>query len=121
MISIKNKNNLKFWYEILKAIETKLTKNTETIIEIKKAIRFYIHKKNDITVYENIDRKLIIKKIPNDWTKDHIDMENWFYWFEYQEYPVCLYDCTGQWFTSNWKIMKKGNEYYLYHLLYCDC
>lgn len=66
MISIKNKKDLKFWYEILKAVETELTKNDEVIIKIKKAIRFYIHKNNDITIYNHKNRKLIIKKIPND-------------------------------------------------------
>lgn len=117
MINIKNKNDLKFWYEILKAIETKLTKNDRTIIRIKKAIRSYIHKDNNITIYDNINRKLIIKKIPDDWTEDFVNMRHWFYWFEYQGYPFCLYGYTGQWFTSNWKITKKNNEYYLYHLL----
>lgn len=115
MISIKNKKNLKFWYEILKAVETELTKNDENIIKIKKAIRSYIHKDNNITVYDNKNRRLIIKKIPNNWTEDFTIMRYWFYWHEYQEYN---YKYVGQWFTFSWKITKKDNEYYLYHLLY---
>ena len=49
------------------------------------------------------------------------DVEDWFERYERIEYIDRGYDCTGQMFTSWYKVVKLHGEWWVYHRISCDC
>jgi hypothetical protein len=103
----------------------------EYIKEMKREIRQYTHKANGARTIDGytIESRLIksdwesyieLIKLP-DTVKNDLDAEWFFDSLLKIEYKYRDYDCTGQLFTAWWKVFKKGERFYVYHAVDCDC
>ena len=96
--------------------------------EIKKEIRDY-HKREDgrkerlIKDY-GIDGGIVLFELPSEINSIKIDSfdlaDEYFKAYEYRRCRPSMYDCTGQVFTSWYKIIKRNNKFYAYHCISFD-
>lgn len=118
---IKTKYQLKNAYELLLFLqkeEKKSIKLDDMIIEYKKNIRNYHKRENEksfrICFDADLDGFIERIELPSN-IKTQDEAEEYFRRYEYIEYMPSQYDCTGQLFTSWYKIFKINNKYYAYH------
>ena len=133
---IRNSEDLRMKYESL-LLANKLKNEVSSIDvdryndfinEIKKEIRDY-HKREDgrkewlIKDY-GIDGGIILFELPKEINSVKIDSfelaEEYFKAYEYRKCRPSIYDCTGQVFTSWYKIIKRNNKFYAYHCISFD-
>lgn len=92
-------------------------KTQKYILDLKQAIREYNHRKPDRRIITgDYDSVLELVDVPQGVTD--IDA-----WFDENERRVCVpsqYDCTGQAFTSWYKVCKRGDGYKVYHKINFD-
>lgn len=97
--------------------------------EIKKEIRDYYKRKDKerkewlIKDY-GIDGGIVLFELPSEINSIKIDSfelaEEYFKAYEYRRCRPSMYDCTGQVFTSWYKIIKRNNKFYAYHCISFD-
>lgn len=134
---IQNKNDLRFKYKTLlwlKKIKDKyysldMESYNDSVKEIKKEIRDYYKKRDEerkewLIKDNGIDGGIILFELPSEINSVKIDSfelaEEYFKAYEYRRCRPSMYDCTGQSFTSWYKIIKRNNKFYAYHCISFD-
>lgn len=98
------------------------------IADIKRNLREWTHKPSNI-FDGNIQRRIVkddgidgfveLVTLPDD--IDNVEYaEKFFHENVYMECRPSMYDCTGQLFTSWYKLFKRGNRFFAYHSVACD-
>lgn len=128
MFNIKTKRDLKFAYGFLSILEKEASNQKEneklqkSIVDLKKEIRAAVNKAADdrrIVKEYGIDGYIELIALPERLT----DLENAIEYFEDVEkiyYRPTYYDCTGQAFTSWYKVFKRNDRFYAYHSVCFD-
>ena len=98
----------------------------EKIVELKRKMRRYLRQKAEAMPYERriikdygIDGFVSLERLPDDF-KDVDEAREFFEQFRTCEYVPSMYDCTGQWFTNWFKVIKRNGGYYAYHSVSVD-
>lgn len=134
---IQNKNDLRFKYKTLlwlKKIKDKyysldMESYNDSVKEIKKEIRdYYKEREKDRKEWlikdDGMDGYIILFELPSEINSIQIDSfelaEEYFEAYEYRRCRPSIYDCTGQAFTSWYKIIKRNNKFYAYHCISFD-
>lgn len=110
---------LKFWEGII--TEDKATAHRlEVIKELKKAIRDYNNRSTDRRcVKGDWDGYIMLIEFP-DYIETKEDAEEHFHECEELRYHWSPYDCTGQHFTSWYKLFKRNGRWMCYHSIGVD-
>ena len=112
--------DVQFWLIVLPDIKKKERKD-----DIKRAIRKYLNKANPEPerrmFNESIDGVIEVFPLPED-IETMEEATEYFKDFEYIYYRPTYYDCTGQLFTSWYKIFQKPDgRFWAYHSIGRDC
>lgn len=130
MNPIMNDKDFRIGYFILHDVTERMAEaggNTHTrrkrVVELKRNLRRYAHRE---TGYERrivkdygIDGFVTLERLPDDF-KDVEEARQFFERFMTYEYRPSAYDCTGQWFTSWFKVFQRNGGYYAYHAVSVD-
>lgn len=120
--------SIRFWEEMLsshKADQLKREICEEHLREMKRSARKYMREHSytyeDMThlVKNDGDSYIVLMPLPKTITDEETARE----WFEYNEYMhirPSMYDCTGQLFTSWYKIIERNGRFYAYHCVGID-
>ena len=126
-VTVSNKRDAYMWEWILKdkmLLSNGVTeKNLELIKEIKRELRKFYHRPIDERrVFDNdFDHATFVYALPED-IKTREEAQEYFEEYEYIPYRPTYYDCTGQSFTSWYKIFQKPNgSFWCYHNIQVDC
>ena len=118
---IRSRNELDLAYELLQLAEDR--GYDEKAKEYKKMIRAYNKRPvDDRRVVSQDDYGSVTILLPLPESIDNLDDAK--EWFEYNEYMTCrpsMYDCTGQLFTSWYKLFQRNGRYWAYHCVSIDC
>ena len=132
---IRNLEDLRMKYEsLLLANKLKnevssidIDRYNDFINEIKKEIRDYYkrdERKEWLIRDDGIDGGIVLFELPSEINSIKIDSfelaEEYFKAYEYRKCRPSMYDCTGQVFTSWYKIIKRNNKFYAYHCISFD-
>ncbi|KAI4438918.1 hypothetical protein FMM80_00610 [Schaedlerella arabinosiphila] len=121
MFPIKDKDDLRTAYEYLQiAQEVGLSKEKQN--EIKWGIREYTHKKKSskrIVKDDGIDGYILLMELP-DFLESKEEAEEYFEQRHVINATPSIYDCTGQAFTSGYKVFKRRNKFFAYHSVSYD-
>lgn len=136
---IQDSKDLRFKYEILLLLNRIKNENESVILdmdsyndsvyEIKKEIRDYYKEKEEerkewLIKDDGIDGGIVLFELPSEINSIKIDSfelaEEYFKAYEYRKCRPSMYDCTGQSFTSWYKIIKRNNKFYAYHCISFD-
>lgn len=94
----------------------------ERVVEIKKQIRTRNKKTSDKTVVHDDGDYYILKFPLPEYIDSKEDAVEYFKEYEYIYYRPTYYDCTGQHFTSWYKIFQKPDgRFWAYHAIGIDC
>lgn len=121
MFLIKNKNDLRNAYEYLEMLK-EFRKPIDRIENVKHAIREYTHKEEStdrIVKDYGIDGYVVLMELP-DFLENQQDAEEYFEECHVIHAMPSIYDCTGQAFTSWYKIFKRRDRFYAYHSVCFD-
>ena len=136
---IQNSEDLRIRYKLLLLLNRIKNENESDILdidsyndsvkEIKKEIRDYYKEREkdrkewlikDDWIYGSI----VLVELPSEINSVKIDSfelaEEYFKTYEYRKCRPSMYDCTGQVFTSWYKIIKRNNKFYAYHCISFD-
>lgn len=136
---IQNSEGLRIKYELLLLLNRIKNENESDILDldsyndsvykIKKEIRDYYKEREkdrkewlikDDWIYGSI----VLVELPNEINSVKIDSfelaEEYFKAYEYRKCRPSMYDCTGQVFTSWYKLIKRNNKFYAYHCISFD-
>lgn len=136
---IQNSEGLRIKYELLLLLNRIKNENESDILDmdsyndsvykIKKEIRDYYKEREkdrkewlikDDWIYGSI----VLVELPSEINSVKIDSfelaEEYFKAYEYRKCKPSMYDCTGQVFTSWYKIIKRNNKFYAYHCISFD-
>ena len=132
---IQDKKDLRFKYEILlllnriknESSSIDLDSYNDSVYKIKKEIRDYYkrdERKEWLIRDDGIDGGIVLFELPSEINSIKIDSfelaEEYFKAYEYRKCRPSMYDCTGQVFTSWYKIIKRNNKFYAYHCISFD-
>lgn len=124
--TVKNIRELKVNYEIIHMLESgeafqNKANAKEWLDSIKRANRKFTHEESDERVIKDygIDGYIILKSCP-DWVETEEDAEEWFDSEEKMVYIPSPYDCTGQQFTSWYKLFQRNGKWMCYHSIGVD-
>ena len=117
-MNIRNKKDLELAYILIK--DSKLAK-MPALAELKRDVRRYTHRENGRRVIQDdgIDGGTLLIKLPDD-IETAEDAEMWFLENEYRECRPSAYDCTGQLFTSSFKLVERFGRWFCYHTVRFD-
>ena len=130
MEPIRNDRDFRLGYVILLYATERMAEeggDTHTrrkrIVELKRNLRRYAHREIDfdrrIVKDYGIDGFISLERLPDDF-KDLEEAEQFFREFKVRHYRPSPYDCTGQWFTSWFKVFQRNGGYYAYHAVSVD-
>ena len=120
---IKNDAGLRMAYEMLGLLKDLEWQKEGLEISIKRAIREYSQKPSTcdyrrIVKDEGIDGYIELVMLPDF---DTIEGAEGFFWDRYYlEEPRSAYDCTGQRFTSWYKLFRRRGNWWAYHRVAVD-
>ena len=134
---IRNSEYLRMRYEALLLLNRIKNENESAILdmdsyndsvyEIKKEIRDYYkrdERKEWLIRDDGIDGGIVLFEFPSEINSIKIDSfelaEEYFKAYEYRKCRPSMYDCTGQVFTSWYKIIKRNDKFYAYHYIGFD-
>ena len=136
---IQNSEGLRIKYELLLLLNRIKNENESDILDmdsyndsvykIKKEIRDYYKEREkdrkEWLIKDNgIDGGIVLVELPSEINSVKIDSfelaEEYFKAYEYRKCRPSMYDCTGQVFTSWYKIIKRNNKFYAYHCISFD-
>lgn len=124
-IRIRNYRDAGFYELVLKFIKLGKFQNPGVydVPEVKRALRKFYHKPTDETVMvhdDGIDGAIVRFPLP-EWIEDKEDGRVWFMENEYIHFRPSYYDCTGQAFTSWFKVYKHSDgRWWAYHRVSFD-
>lgn len=125
--TVRNDRDLRVAYEILQILHDKplATKNNEKlqqhIVRVKRAIREYLGccPAQEQVVRDDGDSLLVVFPLP-----DHLetaeDATAYFLDNYFREVYPSAYDCTGQIFTTWYKIFRRRGQFWAYHATAMD-
>lgn len=134
---IQDSKDLRFKYEILLLLNNIKNESSsidmdsynDSVYKIKKEIRdYYKEREKDRKEWlikdDWIDGSIVLVELPSEINSVKIDSfelaEEYFKAYEYRKCRPSMYDCTGQVFTSWYKIIKRNNKFYAYHCISFD-
>jgi hypothetical protein len=132
MINISNNRDLRIAYETLQFMKEKLADHTipeesrehanERMIERKRQIREYLRKPESDRILVKSDWDFCIFRFPlPEFIQSVEDGEEYFREYEYMHCRPSMYDCTGQLFTSWFKVYKAADgRFWAYHSIHMD-
>ena len=130
MIPIQNDRDFRIGYEILTEVMERVNedggnthKRRKRIVELKRGLRRYAHRETGydrrIIREYGIDGFVALEHLPDDF-RDVEEAREFFQRFMTYEYRPSAYDCTGQWFTTGFKVFRRNGGYYAYHFVSVD-
>ena len=134
---IQNSEGLRIKYELLlllnriknESSSIDMDSYNDSVYKIKKEIRdYYKEREKDRKEWlikdDWIDGSIVLVELPSEINSVKIDSfelaEEYFKAYEYRKCRPSMYDCTGQVFTSWYKIVKRNNKFYAYHCIGFD-
>lgn len=118
---LHNNHELQVAYEILKVGEDNPNVPAEKLISIKRAIRTYHKQPAGPTMVRNEGESVTTVErlpVPDSWDKEQA--EGWFYDHCYRPIIPSPYDCTGQIFTTWYKVFRRSGAWWAYHTTSMD-
>jgi hypothetical protein len=121
MMDIKNENDLRSAYEMLRVYKVLRALNLDCAIEMKRKIRAYQNRPegNKRIIKGDYDGMTVLVKLP-DYLETEAEAIEYFENVETIEYRPSAYDCTGQAFTSWYKVFRRFGKFYAYHRICMD-
>lgn len=121
-MKIRNKDDLRLSYMILNTYKELIEecknpeKVSEKIIEQKREIRAFLKKKSSGKIVKDygIDGYVALIELPEELEKLQ-EAEEYFEENEVIHARPSMYDCTGQAFTTGFKVFKRRNRFMAYH------
>ena len=134
---IQNSEGLRIKYELLlllnriknESSSIDMDSYNDSVYKIKKEIRdYYKEREKDRKEWlikdDGMDDYIVLFELPSEINSVKIDSfelaEEYFKAYEYRRCKPSMYDCTGQIFTSWYKIIKRNNKFYAYHCISFD-
>ncbi len=121
MFPIKNKDDLRTAYDYLSMLK-EFHRPAQKQDEVKRAIREYINIEKSferIVKDYGIDGYILLMELP-EFLESKEDAEEYFEERHVIHAIPSIYDCTGQAFTSWYKIFKRRNRFFAYHSVSFD-
>lgn len=123
MFTIRDRKDLRAAYEYLKIAE-ELEASEEKKAEIKRGIRKYIREESKkpythIVKDSGMDGYIVLMELP-DFLKERREAEDFFEEKFVMYTSTSLYGCTGQAFTSGYKVFNRRGRFYAYHYVGFD-
>lgn len=123
MFTIRNRKDLRTAYEYLKIAE-ELEASEEKKAEIKRGIRTYFREVNKkpythIVKDSGMDGYIVLMELP-DFLEEKQEAEHFFEERFVIRTSTTLYGCTGQAFTSGYKVFNRHGKFYAYHYVDFD-
>lgn len=126
-MQIRNSNDLKVAYEILSICKEFCSEHGKTesiekkITEQKREIREFHKKSSDRRIVKDygIDGYVELVELP-EFLQSEQDAEEYFEERETRHAFPSMFDCTGQAFTSWFKVFKRRNRFFAYHSIGFD-
>lgn len=123
MFEIRSKKDLELAYTFVKWLskETTNPKAAQKVVEMKREIRRCTKPVNDgrRIIHHGEDSYIELVELP-EWLADEADASQYFEENVFIHYRPTYYDCTGQLFTSWYKIFRRNGRYMAYHLVCAD-
>ena len=122
MMTVHNNRDLRTFYELLHMLGDRRDDKTALYVEkIKMAIRAYRDRPIDQAQIVRSGLDSMVVAIPLPW---HLETEEeadaYFRACYYREAYHSMYDCTGQVFTTWYKIFRRGGRFWAYHATAMD-
>lgn len=128
MFNIKDNTTFKLGYEMLAVLEAneKGPAINNLIPQLKKELRHYAHRDNmeDVGMGFMVERRIIkeygidgyteLVSIPAVFESEQ-EADEFFKDFIYRDIRPSAYDCTGQAFTSWYRLFNRHGQFYAYH------
>ena len=115
MVTANCNKDVLFWYRSLPFVKDK-----ETADEIKRSVRRFLHRETQERCF-NGDFDGVTKVYPlPEWLSTEEEANEYFKDVEYIYYRPTYFDCTGQLFTSWYKIFSKSGRFWAYHRICRD-
>ena len=120
MFPVKYKIDLRNAYEYL-AFGKEMGQPLDKLAEIKREIRNYSHRivTERLVKDDGIDGYVLLIELPV-FLKSQTDAEEYFGNHYFLTALPSMYDCTGQAFTSGYKVFERSNNFYAYHSVSFD-
>lgn len=121
-MKIRDKEDYQFWSYLLKHLDGFSSIKAEKIVEVKRALREYAHRPVDerhIVRDDGMDGYVVLFPLP-DRIKTSEGANEYFMHTEYRKCAPSMYDCTGQAFTSWFKIINRRGRFWAYHSICFD-
>ena len=133
MFNIKDNTTFKMGYEMLAVLEAdeKGPSINNLISQLKNELRYYAHRDNmeDVGMGFMVERRIIkeygidgyieLVGIPAVFDNEK-DANEFFKDFIFMECRPSIYDCTGQAFTSWYRLFKRNGQFCAYHRISFD-
>lgn len=122
MFTTVHEGNLRAAYEILNILYDREGDKAEVHRRrIKQAIRTYHKIPTDLTqiVSSDYDSLLVVFPLPAE-LKSYEAARDYFLAHYFREAAPSMYDCTGQIFTTWYKIFKRRDQFWVYHATAMD-
>lgn len=124
MKQVRNKRELRCAYEVLQILSD-LTGNpkkySSQIVETKKAIRAYTQRPVDEARIVRNDGDHLVTVFPMpEWLQSKEEADEYFLDRCFLTCRPSMYDCTGQVFTTWYKIFKRQGRFWAYHATAMD-
>ena len=126
---IKNNQDLRFAYEMLRLLSDKTVKvdNPEKlaqcVVDTKRAVRQYTRREVDydrrIIKDDGMGGYVALERLPAD-IRDEDEANFFFEQFMSCKYRPSPYDCTGQAMTNWFKVFPRNGRFYAYHSVSFD-
>ena len=131
MINIRTRDDLRLAYFIVHELSQEITEPdctperkeavTRRVADWKRAISAFLHKPgtDKIMVKDDGDGAVVRFPLPES-LKTEDEADEYFREYDYMYYRPTYYDCTGQMFTSWYKIYRKDGRFWAYHRVDLD-
>jgi len=120
MFKINSYTDLKVAYEILEiAYESG---RSQKAVDLKREMRAFFHRpvsERRIVQDDGIDGYTELLPLP-EYIETMDEAVSYFEDYEYRHYYPSAYDCTGQAFTSWYKVFARGGRFWAYHRVSVD-
>lgn len=122
MTQVRNTRDLRIAYGILRIAGRGNTGEfAEKLAELKQEIRKFNKRSSDRRIVKDngIDGFVELVELP-EYLKSTEDATEYFEEYEVRHAMPSMYDCTGQAFTSWFKVFKRHNKFFAYHSICFD-
>ena len=122
MAQVRNMRDLRIAYGILRIAGRGSTGEfAEKLAELKQEIRRFNKRSSDRRIVKDngIDGFVELVELP-EYLKSTEDATEYFEEYEVRHAIPSMYDCTGQAFTSWFKVFKRHNKFFAYHSICFD-